>query len=39
MTAHRLLKTPLFIKSMFLDENVVVPPVDTRIPAEGLHKD
>lgn len=39
MTGRRLLKTPSFIKSMFPDENVVVPPVAARIPAQGLHRD
>lgn len=39
MTGRRLLKTPSFIKSMFPDENVVVPPTAARIPAQGLHRD
>lgn len=39
MTGRRLLKTPSFIKSMFPDENVVVPPAAARIPAQGLHRD
>lgn len=39
MTGRRLLKTPSFIKSLFPDENVVVPPAAPRIPAQGLHRD
>jgi len=39
MTGRRLLKTPSLIKSMFPDENVVVPPAAARIPAQGLHRD
>eukprot|EP00252_Welwitschia_mirabilis_P017261 TRINITY_DN3826_c0_g1_i2.p1 TRINITY_DN3826_c0_g1~~TRINITY_DN3826_c0_g1_i2.p1 ORF type:complete len:241 (+),score=24.05 TRINITY_DN3826_c0_g1_i2:206-928(+) len=37
MTGRRLLKTPGFIRAMFPEENVVVPPANARAPAQGLH--
>uniref|UniRef100_A0A0D6QRP7 Derlin n=1 Tax=Araucaria cunninghamii TaxID=56994 RepID=A0A0D6QRP7_ARACU len=39
MTGRRLLKTPAFIRSLFPNENVVVPPPNPRIPVQGLHRD
>ncbi|GLJ25618.1 hypothetical protein SUGI_0490770 [Cryptomeria japonica] len=39
MTGRRLLKTPALIKSLFPEENIVVPPPNVRMPAQGLQRD